>query len=161
MERKYIEAVRPLGGHVLQVDFVSGSRLLLDMEPYLDKFRFRSLAELDAVSDVVHGAVFPFGVRVDVVQIGQTLAQLGLRLEREHDVAVRAHDIAVALTAVHTAVDQIVDHVRVIADREAGIGHAVQRYVPAQRHGEHDLGHAVARRVGGDDRPVLVGTAPE
>lgn len=35
MERKYIEAVRPLGGHVLQVDFVSGSRLLLDMEPYL------------------------------------------------------------------------------------------------------------------------------
>ena len=94
-------------------------------------------------------------MRVDVVQIGQTLAQLGLRLEREHDVAVRAHDIAVALTAVHTAVDQIVDHVRVIADREAGIGHAVQRYVPAQRHGEHDLGHAVARRVGGDDRPVL------
>lgn len=45
MERKYIEAVRPLGGHVLQVDFVSGSRLLLDMEPYLDKFRFRSLAD--------------------------------------------------------------------------------------------------------------------
>ena len=31
MERKYIEAVRPLGGHVLQVDFVSGSRLLLDI----------------------------------------------------------------------------------------------------------------------------------
>ena len=30
MERKYIEAVRPLGGHVLQVDFVSGSRLLAD-----------------------------------------------------------------------------------------------------------------------------------
>ena len=94
-------------------------------------------------------------MRVEVVQIGQTLAQLGLRLEREHDVAVRAHDIAVALTAVHAAVDQIVDHVRIIADREAGIGHAVQRHVPAQRHGEHDLGHAVARRVGGDDRPAL------
>ena len=112
-------------------------------------------AELDAVLDVVHGAVYPIGVRVEVVQIGQTLAQLGLRLEREHDVAVRAHDIAVALTAVHAAVDQIVDHVRIIADREAGIGHAVQRHVPAQRHGEHDLGHAVARRVGGDDRPAL------
>ena len=112
-------------------------------------------AELDAVLDVVHGAVSPFGVRVEVVQIGQALAQLGLRLEREHDVAVRAHDIAVALTAVHAAVDQIVDHVRIIADREAGIGHAVQRHVPAQRHGEHDLGHAVARRVGGDDRPAL------
>ena len=120
-----------------------------------DELRAPAPAELDAVPDVVHAAVFPFGARVEVKQIGQTLAQLGLRLEREHDVAVRAHDIAVALTAVHAAVDQIVDHVRVIADRETGIGHAVQRYVPAQRHGEHDLGHAVARRVGGDDRPVL------
>ena len=119
------------------------------------ELRVPAPAELDAVPDVVHAAVFPFGARVEVKQIGQTLAQLGLRLEREHDVAVRAHDIAVALTAVHAAVDQIVDHVRVIADREAGIGHAVQRYVPAQRHGEHDLGHAVARRIGGDDRPVL------
>ena len=120
-----------------------------------DELRAPAPAELDAVPDVVHGAVYPIGVRVDVVQIGHALAQLGLRLEREHDVAVRAHDIAVALTAVHAAVDQIVDHVRIIADRETGIGHAVQRHVPAQRHGEHDLGHAVARRVGGDDRPAL------
>ena len=119
------------------------------------ELRAPAFAELDAVHDVVHGAVSPFGVAVEVVQIGQTLAQLGLRLERKRDVAVRAHDIAVALTAVHAAVDQIVDHVRVIADRETGIGHAVQRYAPAQRHGEHDLGHAVGRRVGGDDRPAL------
>ena len=126
------------------------------MPPSLtDELRAPAFVVLDAVFDVGHGAVSPFGVAVDVVQIGQTLAQLGLRLEREHDVAVRAHDIAVALTAVHAAVDQIVDHVRVIADRETGIGHAVQRYAPAQRHREHDLGHAVGRRVGGDDRPAL------
>ena len=43
MDRKYIQSVKPLTDHVLQVDFVSGSRLLLDMKPYLDKFRFRSL----------------------------------------------------------------------------------------------------------------------
>ena len=30
MERRYISAVRPLDGFVLQVDFVSGSRLLLN-----------------------------------------------------------------------------------------------------------------------------------
>ena len=42
MDRKYIEAVKPLAGHVLQVDFVSGSRLLLDrsrgenMELFMD-----------------------------------------------------------------------------------------------------------------------------
>ena len=41
MERRYISAVKPLGQYILQVDFVSGSRLLLDMKPYLDKFRFR------------------------------------------------------------------------------------------------------------------------
>ena len=35
MERRYISAVKPLGQYILQVDFVSGSRLLLDMKPYL------------------------------------------------------------------------------------------------------------------------------
>ena len=39
MDRKYIQSVKPLTDHVLQVDFISGSRLLLDMKPYLDKFR--------------------------------------------------------------------------------------------------------------------------
>ena len=45
MNRKYISAVSPLADHVLAVDFVSGSRLLLDMKPYLDKIRFRSLTD--------------------------------------------------------------------------------------------------------------------
>ena len=31
MKRRFISAVRPLDGFVLQVDFISGSRLLLDM----------------------------------------------------------------------------------------------------------------------------------
>ena len=43
MERKYISAVSPLDNFILQVDFVSGSRLLLDMNPYLDKIRFGRL----------------------------------------------------------------------------------------------------------------------
>lgn len=43
MTRKYISAVTPLKDNVLQVDFVTGSRLLLDMSRYLDKLRFRPL----------------------------------------------------------------------------------------------------------------------
>lgn len=35
----------PLEDYVLQVDFVSGSRLLLDMKPYLDRLRFKLLAD--------------------------------------------------------------------------------------------------------------------
>ena len=45
MNRKYLTAVTPLPDYVLQVDFVSGSRLLLDMKPYLDKIRFRPLSD--------------------------------------------------------------------------------------------------------------------
>ena len=58
MERKYIEAVAALGAHMLQVDFVSGSRLLLDMKPYLDKLRFRPLAEAQLWSSAVTNGIF-------------------------------------------------------------------------------------------------------
>ena len=59
MERKYISAVRPLKNFILQVDFVSGSRLLLDMNPYINKIRFRSLADAQVWnSDVTNGIFF-------------------------------------------------------------------------------------------------------
>lgn len=45
MERKYILAVKPLEPYILQIDFISGSRLLLDMKPYVDKIRFRTLTD--------------------------------------------------------------------------------------------------------------------
>ena len=43
MQRRYISAVKPLEGHILQVDFVSGSRMLLDLKPFLAQIRFRPL----------------------------------------------------------------------------------------------------------------------
>ena len=58
MERKYIVAVKAMDGYVLQVDFVSGSRLLLDMKPYLDKIRFRSLADPQVWSSAVTNGIF-------------------------------------------------------------------------------------------------------
>ena len=45
MDRRYLTVVAPLPDHILQVDFVSGARLLLDMKPYLDKIRFLPLAD--------------------------------------------------------------------------------------------------------------------
>ena len=58
MERKYISAVRPWDNFILQVDFVSGSRLLLDMNPYLDKIRFRSLANMKVWNSAVTNGIF-------------------------------------------------------------------------------------------------------
>ena len=58
MNRKYISAVKPLDNYILQVYFVSGSRLLLDMKPYLDKLRFRPLAEAQLWSSAVTNGIF-------------------------------------------------------------------------------------------------------
>ena len=58
MRRKYILAVKAMDGYVLQVDFVSGSRLLLDMKPHLDKIRFRSLADPQVWNSAVTNGIF-------------------------------------------------------------------------------------------------------
>ena len=58
MNRRYLTAVTPLPNHVLQVDFVSGSRLLLDMKPYLDKIRFRPLADARVWNSAVTNGIF-------------------------------------------------------------------------------------------------------
>ena len=58
MERKYILAVKALDGFILQVDYVSGSRLLLDMKPYLDKIRFRPLADPQVWNSAVTNGIF-------------------------------------------------------------------------------------------------------
>ena len=62
MNRRYLTAVTPLPDHVLQVDFVSGSRLLLDMKPYLDKMRFCTLSDPQVWSSAVtNGIIVRFG----------------------------------------------------------------------------------------------------
>ena len=58
LNRRYLTAVTPLPNHVLQVDFVSGSRLLLDMKPYLDKIRFRPLADARVWNSAVTNGIF-------------------------------------------------------------------------------------------------------
>lgn len=58
MNRRYLTAVTPLPDYILQVDFVSGSRLLLDMKPYLDKIRFRPLADARVWNSAVTNGIF-------------------------------------------------------------------------------------------------------
>lgn len=58
MKRRCLSAVRPLDGFILQVDFVSGSRLLLDMKPCLDKIRFRPPADPQVWNGAVTNGVF-------------------------------------------------------------------------------------------------------
>ena len=49
-----------------RVDFVSGSRLLLDMKPYLDKLRFRPLADPAVWNSAMTNGIF---VRFDNVEL--------------------------------------------------------------------------------------------
>ena len=79
MKRRYIAAVRPLDGFVLQVDFISGSRLLLDMKPYLDKTRFRSLSDPLVWSSAVTNGIF---VRFGSVELSHD--ELLSMAEQEH-----------------------------------------------------------------------------
>ena len=58
LNRRYLTSVTPLPDYILQVDFVSGSRLLLDMKPHLDKIRFRPLADARVWNSAVTNGIF-------------------------------------------------------------------------------------------------------
>ena len=79
LERRYIAAVAPLADHMLQVDFVSGARLLLDMKPYLDKIRFRPLADPKNWNSAVTNGIF---VRFGNVELSHD--EILSMAEREH-----------------------------------------------------------------------------
>lgn len=79
MDRRYIAAVVPLPEHMLQVDFVSGSRLLLDMKPYLDKIRFQPLSDPQVWNSAVTNGIF---VRFGNVEMSHD--EILSMAEREH-----------------------------------------------------------------------------
>ena len=84
MERRYISAVKPLSGYILQVDFMSGSRLLLDMKPYLDKIRFRPLTEPDVWGSAMTNGIF---VRFGNVELSHD--EILAMAEQGHHAAIR------------------------------------------------------------------------
>lgn len=83
MERKYISAVKAMDEYILQVDFVSGSRLLLDMKPYLDKIRFRPLTDSDIWNSAITNGIF---VRFGNIELSHD--EILLMAEAEHNQAI-------------------------------------------------------------------------
>ena len=79
MYRRYISSVAPLADYILQVDFVSGSRLLLDMKPYRDKFRFQSIFQTQVWNSAVTNGIF---VRFGGVELSHD--EILAMAEREH-----------------------------------------------------------------------------
>ena len=79
MERKYILAVKPLEPYILQIAFISGSRLLLDMKPYVDKIRFRTLTDPKVWNSAVTNGIF---VRFGNVELSHD--EILSMAEREH-----------------------------------------------------------------------------
>ena len=79
MDRRYLPAVAPLPDYILQVDFVSGARLLLDMKPHLDKIRFLPLNEPKIWNSAVTNGIF---VRFGNVELSHD--ELLAMAEREH-----------------------------------------------------------------------------
>ena len=79
MYRKYIQAVEPLNDHILLIDFTSGSRLLLDMKPYRDKFRFQSIFQPQVWNSAVTNGIF---VRFGGVELSHD--EILAMAEREH-----------------------------------------------------------------------------
>lgn len=58
LDRKYIASVEPLAQYILQVNYRSGSRLLLDMKPHLHRIRFRPLTDPDVWNSAVTNGIF-------------------------------------------------------------------------------------------------------
>ena len=79
MYRKYIQTVEPLDDFVLLIDFTSGSRLLLDMKPYRDKFRFQSIFQPQVWNSAVTNGIF---VRFGGVELSHD--EILAMAEREH-----------------------------------------------------------------------------
>ena len=79
MDRRYFTAVAPLLNHILQVDFVSGARLLLDMNPYLDKIRFLPLNDPEVWNSAVTNGIF---VRFGNVELSHD--EILSMVEQEH-----------------------------------------------------------------------------
>lgn len=58
MERRYIRSVRPERDHILRVEFVTGSVLLLDLSRRLDSLRLRPLRDPDVWAGAVTNGIY-------------------------------------------------------------------------------------------------------
>ncbi len=58
MQRKFIIDVKPMEDYILQVRFISGSIVLLDMKPHLDRMRFCPLKDPKVWKSATNNGMF-------------------------------------------------------------------------------------------------------
>ncbi len=58
MRRKFITDVRALEDYILQVEFISGSHVLLDMKPQLNSVRFHPLKNAEIWKSATTNGLF-------------------------------------------------------------------------------------------------------
>ncbi len=58
MLRRFITDVKPRKNYILQVEFVSGSHVLLDMKQHLDSVRFSSLKKTEIWKSATTNGLF-------------------------------------------------------------------------------------------------------
>lgn len=58
MQRKFITAVEAMEDHVLRIDFISGSHVMLNMRPHLDSVRFYPLNDPTIWSSATTNGLF-------------------------------------------------------------------------------------------------------
>ncbi len=57
-KRIFILSVEPLNNYILQVEFISGSRVLLDMSEYIEHIRFTPLKDLTIWNQATTNGLF-------------------------------------------------------------------------------------------------------
>ena len=90
-------------------------------------------------------------VAEEVVEIVDELADDGFELEREHDVAVGAHHVAVAHAVEGVCGEGLLKRRVVIAHGKPGVSDAVYLHGRRQHAGEDDLPLAARGDIGADD----------
>ena len=91
MSHQFITAVKPLENYILQVEFISGSMVLLDMSPHLKRLRFQTLQEESVWrSAVTNGMFVRFGdVELSHNEILDMLEQPRTENEKQRSVKTR------------------------------------------------------------------------
>ncbi len=84
MRRRFITEVKPMENYILQVAFVSGSHVLLDMKPQLDSVRFCPLKKPGVWQSATTNGLF---VRFGDVELAHDEILTMLEIPRKYEEA--------------------------------------------------------------------------
>ena len=146
------------GGHDADDAPIQNAQRLIDQVIFLPVQRVQHAALAALRQGLHHGVkvrLIHLGVLAQIVKkVSHLLGDLGLCLGGKHHFTVGAHDIAIALSLIDHAAQQLFQHGVVVADRQRRIGGPVQLQGLLHRDGKHDLADALTGDITGDHRLV-------